>query len=79
MQSPVFRPRLLFPADDIENEMKDLPADIFDAGRSGRNASGVDVNQIGPAFGERGSGGDLDYRNHRQTARSTITPTWSFS
>jgi hypothetical protein len=54
VQSPVLRPGFLAPAGHIENEAEDLPTDFFDRGVAGRDASSVDVDQVRPAFCQRG-------------------------
>ena len=52
--------RNLYPsACDIEDQLKDLPADIGDGHLACSDAAGVDVDQIVPAFAERRVGRNL--------------------
>lgn len=40
---------------DVEDEVEEFPAGGFDGGLTGGDAAGVEVDQVGPFFGEGGA------------------------
>jgi len=55
----------------VQHHAEQFPADAFDGGRAGGDAAGVQIDEIRPSFGERGSRGDFDHRGHGESvARS---------
>ena len=44
VEAPVVGPGLLAAAGDLEDEVEDLPADLFDGGLAGGDGAGVDVD-----------------------------------
>jgi len=55
VKTPVIGARLLPSASDVQNVMEDGLANLLDGGFASRDGAGVDVDQIGPSVGERGS------------------------
>src|SRR5262249_5358001 len=54
------------PAGHLEQEAEKLPANSFDRSAACGDASGVDVDQVGPLLGQRCPRRYLDYRNERE-------------
>src|SRR6266852_4388655 len=71
-QAPMIRPGLLPPAGDIQNQPEQIPANFFDGRFSGCDATGVKIDEIRPALGERGSRRNLDDWNERQPVGSSL-------
>ena len=65
MKTPMIGAGLLPSASDVQNVMEDGLANLLDGGFASGDGARVDVDQIGPSVGERGSRRDFDYGSHR--------------
>jgi hypothetical protein len=58
---------------DIKYEVEEIPAGRLDGGLAGGDTAGVEINQVGPFFGESGAGADLDNGDKGEAVRGTLT------
>ena len=61
MQFPLLGPCFFSATGDLEHQVKQLPADLFDSRCAVGDGAGVHVHQVVPAPGEVGARGDLDH------------------
>src|SRR5450830_783207 len=73
MQLPLLGPGLFAAAGDIEHELEQLPANIFDAGFAAGDATGIDIHEVMPASRQIIAGSDLDNRYRSQSIRRTAS------
>ena len=55
VEPPMVRTRLFASTGDLQNVMENRLADLLNAGLPCRYGARIDIDQIGPAFGERRS------------------------
>src|SRR5438105_5790791 len=65
-------PGLLAAAGDVKDEVEQIPANLFDGRVTGRDAAGVEIDEVGPSLGESGTGGDLDHGDKREAVRRAL-------
>src|SRR5450830_653264 len=73
MQLPLLGPGLFAAAGDIEHELEQLPANVFDAGFAAGNATGIDIHEVMPAPRQIIAGSDLDNWYRSQSIRRTAS------
>ena len=73
LPGPSARPRSAFaPQATSSMNSKYLHADLLDCGLPGRDAAGIDIDEVVPLLGQRGARGDLHYGDHGKAVRRTF-------
>lgn len=73
VEAPVVGPGFLTAGGDVEDEVEKIPAGGLDGGLAGGDTAGVEINQVGPFFGESGAGTDLDDGDKGETVGGALT------
>src|SRR6516162_4270012 len=66
LEAPPLRPGLTPTAGNLERRVKQVPADLLDAGFTCGNATGIEVDEVVPAAREVASSGNFDHRTSSQ-------------